>query len=167
MKVEKKMKLNIKYLFFIFLLFNLNLNTYAQNVRKNNYFADIKSIDLSVTVDGDFNFCNVRESEIRTAVGYTLANSPLKKFDKDSLDYLFISVLIMNTKSERGASLGCSAAITIDLRRPTTFRGSYNYVTVWNDLYMRLGTENSISRQINSAVESATKEFVAKWAEQN
>ena len=159
--------LNLKFLVFIFLIFNLNVNTYAQNVRKNNFFADIKSIDLAVQVDGDFNFCNVRESEIRTAVGYTLSNSPLKKIDKDSFDFLNISVLVLNVKSDRGASLGCSATISIDLRRTTTFRGSFNFVTVWNDLYLRVGTENSIGRQINSAVESSTKDFIVKWAEQN
>ena len=159
--------LNSKFFVFIFLIFNLNLNTYSQNVRKNNFFADIKSIDLAVQVDGDFNFCNVRESDIRTAVGYTLANSPLKKIDKDSLDYLYISAVVINTKSDRGTSLGCSAAIAIELKRPTTFRGSFNYVTLWSDLHLRLGSENSISRQINSAAEIATKDFIVKWAEQN
>lgn len=157
----------IKLVIFSVFIFGLALNADAQNTRKDNYFSDIKSIDLVVTLDGDFNFCKVRESDIRSAVGYTLANSPLKRIDKDSLDYLYIGVVILNAQTERGTSLGCSAAITIDLRRPTNFRGSFNYVSVWSNAYLRLGSENSTGGQINSLVERVTKEFVAKWAEQN
>lgn len=149
------------------ILFGAALNVAAQNARKNNYFADIKSIDVVVVVQGDFNFCNVREGDIRTAVGYTLANSPLKRIIKDSIDYLEISVLVLNVKSERGMSLGCSAAIAIELRRPTFYRDSYNYVTVYSDLFMRLGNDNTIGRHINIAIEDLTKTFIAKWAEQN
>ena len=157
----------IKYITFSIFIFGFASNAYAQNTRKDNFFSDIKSVDLFVTLDGDLNICKVLESDIRSAVGYTLANSPFKKIDKDTLDYLYISVLILNPQTERGVSLGCSAAIIIELRRPTTFRGSFNYVTVWSKAFLRLGTEISIGRQVNSLVEKVTKEFVAKWAEQN
>jgi hypothetical protein len=157
----------IKSIIFSLFILGLSLNATAQNTRKDNYFSDIKSIDLLVSLDGDFLFCKVRESDIRSAVGYTLANSPLKKIDNDSFDYLYIGVVVLNAQTERGASLGCSAAITVDLRRSINFKGSFNYVSVWSRAFLRLGSENSISRQINLVAESVTKEFVAKWAEQN
>jgi len=157
----------LKYFIFILMLFGLCLNTYAQNLGKNNFFTDIKSIDLSITLDGDFNFCKVSESDIRSTVGYILANSPLKKIDKNSLDILQIGVVILNTKNDRGVSLGCTAAINVELRRPTNFKGIFSYVSVWSGLFLQLGTDNSMSRQINSVVERSTKEFVVKWSEQN
>jgi hypothetical protein len=162
-----KHKIIIKAIICTSALLGATLNVSAQNARKNNYFADIKSIDIAVDLQGDLNLCNVREGDIRSAVGYTLANSPLKRIDKDSIDYLSISILVLNAKAERGTSLGCSAAITNELRRPTNYKGSYNYVTVWSDLFIRLGTENTIGRQINAAIEDSTKQFIAKWAEQN
>jgi hypothetical protein len=148
-------------------LLGVTLNVSAQNARKNNFFADIKSINVIVGLQGDFNFCNVKEGDIRSAVGYTLANSPLKRINKESIDYLDFSIIVLNLKSERGMGLGCSAAITTELRRPTYYRGSNNYITVWSGLLMRVGTENTIGRQINEAIEDSTKEFVVKWADQN
>ncbi len=157
----------IKSIVFASVLLGVTLNVVAQNTRKNNYFANLKSIDVAIGVQGDFNFCNVRESDVRSAVGYTLANSPLKRINKESIDYLDISILVLNAKSERGMSFGCSAAIAIELRRPTFYRDSFNHVTVWSDLFIRLGKENTIGRQINEAIEDSIKEFIAKWAEQN
>ena len=161
------MKFGIKLIFFIFLIFNLNLNTYAQNTRKNNFFSDINSIDLVVDMNGDFNFCKVRESDVRSAVGYTLANSPLKRIDNNSLDIIYIGLIVLNNQSDRGASFGCSVAINFELWRYTSFRGNFNNVTVWTQNFLLTGTENSIGTQVNTRVERSIKDFVSKWAEQN
>lgn len=157
----------LKYFIFTSLILGLVSNVHAQDARRDNFFADIKSIDLAVDLNGDFNFCKIRESDIRSAVGYTLANSPLRKIDKDALDFLSINLIVLNAENDRGVSLGCSVALRFELRRSTIFRSSFNYVTVWRKGYLQLGTENSISGQVNALIEKTTKEFVAKWAEQN
>ncbi len=159
--------LNLRCFVFIFLLLNLNSITHAQNTRKNNFFADIKTIDLAVDMNGDFNFCKVRESDVKSAVGYTLANSPLKRIDNNSLDTMYIGIIVLNNQSDRGANFGCSVALNFELWRYTNFRGNFNNVTVWTQNFLLTGTENSIGTQVNTRVERSIKDFVTKWAEQN
>jgi hypothetical protein len=161
------MKPHIKYLFFIFLIFNLNLNTHAQNTRKGNIFAGIKSIGLSVDMSGAHQICRLRESDIKSAVGYTLSNSPLRRVDQDSMDILSISLVAQNDKTVGGRSLGCSVALSFELWRIVNFRGSNTLVTVWSDLAIRGGTEDQIGASVNATVEKVTKDFIVKWAEQN
>jgi hypothetical protein len=167
MKLEKKMKLNIKYLFFIFFLFNLNLNTHAQTTRKDNFFAGIKSIDLVVDLSGAHQICQLRESDIRSAVGYTLSNSPLRRIDQDSIDTLRIGLIAVNDKTVGGKSLGCSVALSFELWRIANFRGSNKLVTVWSALFLQGATEDQIGASIKARVEKTTKDFIVKWAEQN
>lgn len=158
---------NLKFFVFILLMFNLNLNTHAQTTRKDNFFAGINSIDLLVNMNGDFNFCRVRESDVRSAVGYTLANSPLKRIDNNSLDTIHIGLIVLNNQSDRGVNFGCSVALNFELWRYTSFRGNFNLVSVWTQNYLLAGTENSIGTQVNTRVERSIKDFVSKWAEQN
>ena len=103
---------NLKFFVFILLMFNLNLNTHAQTTRKDNFFAGIKSIDLVVNVSGAHQICRLQESDIKSAVGYTLSNSPLRRIDQDSIDTLRIGVVALNDKTVGGRSLGCSVALS-------------------------------------------------------
>lgn len=157
----------IKVIICTAVLFGVSLNVFAQDARKDNYFADIKSINLFVNLTGDFDFCNVRDSDIRSAVGYTLANSPLKKIDKNSLDIFYINVTTMKMTGDRGTLFGCGAYVGFELVRFVNFKGIDSLVTVWSTGVLQRGTENSLGRQVNSLVERTTKEFVGKWAEQN
>ena len=161
------MKFNIKYLFYIFLIFNLNLNTHAQTTRKDNFFAGIESIDLVVNMSGAHQICRLRESDIKSAVGYTLSNSPLRRIDQDSMDTLSISLVALNDKTVGGRSLGCSVALSFELWRIVNFRGSNRLVTVWSDLAIQGGPEDQIGASVNARVEKVTKDFIVKWAEQN
>jgi hypothetical protein len=170
MKFQKKSPLLKFIIFSVFVFafaFGVVLNAHAQNLRKDNFFADIKSIDLDIGLSGDNDFCAIREGDIRSAVGYTLVNTPLRRVDGTSRDILSISIITLKATNTGGASLGCAVAIGFEFWRFVNFKGSNNLVTVWSRNFLQIGSENSISRQVNSVVERTTKEFVAKWAEQN
>jgi hypothetical protein len=162
-----KKSILLKFIIFISIIFGVVANASAQNTRKNNFFADIKSIDLGIYLNGEHQFCGIRENEIRSAVGYTLSNSPLRKIDADSPDILSISLIAQNDKTVSGKSLGCSVALTFELRRIVNFRGKNNFVTVWSNTFIQGGQEKDMGGLINSIVERTTKEFVVNWAEQN
>lgn len=166
MRYLKKSNL-LKFIIFFSVVFGVVSNASAQNTRRNNLFADIKSIDLAIYLNGEHQTCGLRENEIRSAVGYTLSNSPLRKIDPDSMDILNISVLAQNDKTVSGRSLGCSVALTFELRRIVNFRGKNNFVTVWSNTFIQGGQEKDMGGLINSIVERTTKEFVVNWAEQN
>lgn len=157
----------LKIVSFFVLSCGVILNAHAQNINKDNFFSDIKSIDLYIGLSGDSKFCRVNEADIRASVGYVLANSPLRKLDERSIDTLAISLIVMNVENDRGQSLGCTSSINFELWRFANFKGNPKVVTVWSDNFLIAGTENSISRQINARVERAMKEFIAKWAAQN
>jgi hypothetical protein len=142
-------------------------NAHAQNARSNNFFADINSIDLDISLSPSTKICNIRENDIRTAVGFTLSNSPLKKIDSNSINILAITVVAINDKTVSGRSLGCSAAINYELLRFVNFKGINSLVTVWSKTAIQGGTEDLIGQQVSSHVEKTTKEFITKWAEQN
>lgn len=157
----------IKAIVFSVFIFGVVLSAYAQNARKNNYFADVKSIDLDISISGDSQICGIRENDIRSAVGFTLSNSPLRRIDANSMDVLGISIIILNDKTEGGRSLGCSVAINYEFLRFVNFKGINNLVTVWSRTFIIGAPENTITGRVSSNVERVTKEFIVRWAEQN
>jgi hypothetical protein len=157
----------LKYIIFPAFFLVVFSNVHAQNARSNNFFADINSIDLDINLSPSTRICGIRDNDIRTAVGFTLSNSPLKRIDLNSTNILSISIAAVNDKTVSGKSLGCSAAINYELWRFVNFKGINNLVTVWSKTAIQVGPEDSISQQVSSHVERTTKEFIAKWAEQN
>ena len=148
-------------------MFAFAMDAHAQNRKTPNFFADIKSIDLSVNLTGDHQICGIRENDIKSSVAYILSNSPLKRIDINSPDTLAISLIAMNDKAKSGRSLGCSVALNFELWRFAIFKGNYHLVTVWSTDVLQTGSESEIGRAVISAVEVEAKKFIAKWAEQN
>lgn len=148
------------------LFITLSRSAIAQTSIENKFFSDINSIDVIINVEGDYAFCRVSQSDITSAVAYTLSNTPLKKIEKLSPDALFMSFTAMNVTSKSNNSLGCAVATNAELWRRTNFKGSNNLVTVWSVNYLTVGIPGDIGVNVPHLAEKIMKEFISRWSQQ-
>lgn len=141
------------------------IDAIAQTVPKDNFFADINSINVIIDISGDHEFCRIRESEIRSSVAYVLSNTPLRKIDSSSSDILFMSFIVMNVQNRSSTSLGCAVATNSELWRRSNFKGVSTLITVWSSQYLNAGIPGEIGTSISSLAERITKQFISRWSE--
>lgn len=150
----------------VFLWTFIQSHSFAQTKPANNFFKNLNSISVNVSISGDAQACGIQESEIKNTAAFVISNSPLRKIDPYSMDILSFDLIVLNDKTKGNRSIGCSVATNIGLWRLTNFRGSNNLVTVWERFFLSRADEAEISRSVYSVVERVTKEFVVKWSEQ-
>ncbi len=143
----------------------LSISMPAKGQSRNNFFKDIKSIDVEVAIKGDASACNISDSDVRSSVSFVLSNTPLRKIDSMSPDVLYFNILILTPKIS-GRSVGCTVGISTEFWRMAEYKGRANLVTVWSSFVMVLSPEAQAQRQLRESIEDLTKDFVSKWTEQ-